>query len=95
MFGDYSIFKEKCGKYSYTTVKFYDGNGKSHRKRFPDSKAGEREAKQFAKELCQNVPETKVPAADIRKSAIHYQETETDQRHTAGQSFAGQHPGVI
>ena len=25
MFGDFSIFKEKCGKYSYTTVKFYDG----------------------------------------------------------------------
>lgn len=51
MFGDFSIFKEKCGKYSYTTVKFYDGNGKSHRKRFPDSKAGEREAKQFAKDI--------------------------------------------
>ena len=51
MFGDFSIFKEKCGKYVYTTVKFYDGNGKAHRKRFPDTKAGETAARQFAREI--------------------------------------------
>ncbi len=51
MYGDYSIFKEKVGKYSYTTVKYYDGSGKARRKRFPDTKAGEKSAKVFAKEV--------------------------------------------
>ena len=47
MYGDCSIFREKINKYHYITVKFYDGNGKSHRKRFPDSKPGEAAAKTF------------------------------------------------
>lgn len=51
MFGDFSIFKEKCGKYTYTTVKFYDGSSKPYRKRFPDTKAGEIAAKQYAREI--------------------------------------------
>ncbi len=51
MYGDFSIFKEKYGKYSYITVKYYDGSGKGYRKRFPDTKAGEREAKRYAKEI--------------------------------------------
>ena len=51
MYGDFSIFKEKHGKYSYITVKYYYGSGKGYRKRFPDTKAGEREAKRYAKEI--------------------------------------------
>ena len=47
MYGDCSIFKEKNGKYSYTTVKYYDGSGKERRKRFPDTKPGEKMAKDF------------------------------------------------
>ncbi|MBQ9634648.1 MAG: hypothetical protein IJV12_00335, partial [Acidaminococcaceae bacterium] len=48
MYGDCSIFKEKIGKYSYTTVKYYE-NGRARRKRFPNSKEGEKEAKNFVK----------------------------------------------
>ena len=51
MYGDFSIFKEKIGKYSYTTVKYYDGTGKARRKRFPDSKAGEAAAKEFGRAI--------------------------------------------
>lgn len=47
MYGDCSLFKERIGKYSYTTVKYYDGFGRERRKRFPDTKAGEKEAKTF------------------------------------------------
>ncbi len=49
MYGDNSIFKEKNGRYTYTTVKYYDGNGKPRKKRFPDSRAGENAAKAFIK----------------------------------------------
>lgn len=51
MYGDFSIFKEKVGKYSYTTVKYYDGFGRPKRKRFPDTKAGEKEARVFARAI--------------------------------------------
>ena len=51
MYGDCSIFKEKNGKYSYTTVKYYDGFGRQRKKRFPDTRAGEQEAKAFIKEI--------------------------------------------
>ena len=51
MYGDCSIFKEKVGKYSYTTVKYYDGFGRERRKRFPDTKDGEKEAKNFVRSI--------------------------------------------
>ena len=51
MYGDCSIFKESVGKYKYTTVKYYDGTGRSKRKRFPDSRDGERAAKLFVKDI--------------------------------------------
>ena len=51
MYGDCSLFKERIGKYSYTTVKYYDGFGKSRRKRFPDTKDGEKDAKAFVRTI--------------------------------------------
>ena len=51
MYGDCSLFKERVGKYSYTTVKYYDGFGRERRKRFPDTKPGEKEAKNFLRQV--------------------------------------------
>ena len=51
MYGDCSLFKERIGKYSYTTVKYYDGFGRERRKRFPDTKSGEKEAKNFLRQV--------------------------------------------
>ena len=51
MYGDCSLFKERNGKYFYTTVKYYDGFGRQRKKRFPDTRAGEQEAKAFLKQI--------------------------------------------
>ena len=51
MYGDCSLFKEHIGKYSYNAVKYYDGFGRERRKRFPDTKDGEKEAKAFLKQI--------------------------------------------
>jgi len=51
MYGDCSLFKEHIGKYSYTAVKYYDGFGRERRKRFPDTKDGEKAAKAFLKQI--------------------------------------------
>lgn len=43
------LFSRKIKTYTYTTIKYYDGSGKARRKRFPDTKAGEKEARAFAR----------------------------------------------
>ena len=66
MYGDNSIFKEKNGKYSYTTVKYYDGNGRPRKKRFPDTRAGENAAKNFVKTVRTQKENGKlVPPSDL------------------------------
>ncbi|MBQ8918757.1 MAG: site-specific integrase [Acidaminococcaceae bacterium] len=50
MYGDGTVYEEKNGKYQYYTCRFYD-NGKSRKKRFPHTKAGEKEAKNFARAI--------------------------------------------
>lgn len=51
MYGDGYVYKEKVGKYQYFTCEYYDGTGKSHKKRFPATKDGEKLAKDFARSV--------------------------------------------
>ena len=50
-YGNGTISYEKVGKYEYFSLQYFDGTGKRHKKRFPHTKEGEKEAKKFQKEI--------------------------------------------
>lgn len=50
-YGNGTIGYEKVGKYEYYALQYFDNAGKRHKKRFPHTKEGEKEAKNFQKEI--------------------------------------------
>lgn len=50
-YGQGTIGCEKVGKYEYWTFQFYDNSGKKQKKRFPHTREGLKNAKEFQKEV--------------------------------------------
>ena len=51
MYGEGSLKEEKVGKYTYYCLQFYDNSGKKQKKRFPHTREGLKNAKEFQKEV--------------------------------------------